>query len=176
MICAYIVENQGTEDSRNNQPLFQLINQMNIPEENLVFDNFERTQLPSLIDRLGVEDTLFIRSAEDMADNLGGLINTLKALTDKKITLFSCNEPFLCGEDYLDNINGFVCLYLYFYKKNKEEGYAKALSEGRVGRPPKTKEIEQAIAMYQSGNFKISQIEMVTGISKSTIYRYVKGE
>lgn len=175
MIWAYVLENQGVDDKRSNQPVFQMIRHLDIMEDYIIFDESDKRDcLYELLDTIDVGDKLIIRSAEDLADNLSDLVDVFNILTKKKITLCSCKETFLCGEEYLTNLNGFVDLYLYYYKKNKESGYKKAVAEGRVGRPAKKQEIEQAISMYQSGLFKMAQIETITGISKSTIYRNMK--
>ncbi len=55
------------------------------------------------------------------------------------------------------------------------EGLASARARGRVGGRPKTdpKKIDQAVKMYDSNSFSISEITNVTGISKMTLYRYL---
>lgn len=175
MVLAYILEVQGKDDLRSNQPTFQLINQLKLEEDSLIFDDdTKRENLKVLLDKIKNGDKLIVRSVKDFADSLSDLVDILKRLSEKQVTLCSCKEPFLCGDDYLEYLNGYVELYLYFYKKNKEMGYKKAVAEGRVGRPAKTKEIELALSMYETGNFKMAQIEAITGISKSTIYRYLK--
>ncbi|PHV71877.1 hypothetical protein CS063_04800 [Sporanaerobium hydrogeniformans] len=173
MIWAYVLENMGVEDLRSNQSVFLLIKDLKIEDKYLYFDNtFERPELEKLLDCMGIGDKLIIRSVEDIADSLSELANIFQRFSEKKIVLCSCVEPFLCEEDYQENLNGYVKLYLYYNQKKKDTAYQKALSEGKVGRPLKTVEIEKAINMYESGQFKISQIEMITGVSKSTIYRY----
>ncbi|MEC2983796.1 helix-turn-helix domain-containing protein, partial [Bacillus cereus] len=43
------------------------------------------------------------------------------------------------------------------------------------GRPRKPDEIvKRAIVMYQSGDYRLAQIKDETGISKSTLYRYLE--
>ena len=56
------------------------------------------------------------------------------------------------------------------------EGLQAARARGRNGgRPPKEKsKIELAISMYDSKVCSISQIMEATGISKTTLYRYVR--
>ena len=40
----------------------------------------------------------------------------------------------------------------------------------------KTDDVEKAIKLYQSKIYTVSQIERLTGVSKSTLYRYLKEE
>lgn len=177
MVWAYVLENMGLEDFRSNQNLFLLINDLQIPDENRYFDcSLDRTELFTLLEVLQHGDRLAIRSVLDLADTLSGLISVFQKLTDKQVTLCSCLEPYLCGDDYLETLNGFARLYIDFEKKKQQQSYKKALESGSVGRPTKAKEVEQALNMYKSGKYKVNQIESITGVSKSTLYRYLKNE
>lgn len=177
MIWAYVLENMCLEDVRSNQNLFLLIKDLEIPEDNQYFDrDLHGPELKNLLEVLQHGDRLAIRSVLDLADTLSGLISVFQKLTKKQITLCSCEESYLCGDDYLDTLNGFARLYIDFEKKKQQQSYQKALESGSVGRPAKTREVEQALTMYQSGKYKIGQIEAITGISKSTLYRYLKNE
>lgn len=179
MLWAYVLENISNEDVRNNQPLFLLIKDLEIEDDNIFIDSDtdkSRPEFEKLLEVMKAEDRLAIRSVQDLADTLSDLIGVFQKLIDIGITLCSCEEPFLSGDDYLDTLDGFVKLYVDFEKKKQRQGYRQAVNEGTVGRPQKTKEIEQAISMYQSGKYKVNQIEAVTGVSKSTLYRYLKNE
>ena len=56
------------------------------------------------------------------------------------------------------------------------EGLASARVRGRNGgRPPKSKkDIDTATKMYNSRVHSVSEIEKATGVSKATLYRYIK--
>lgn len=175
MIWAYVLENQGAEDLRSNQPVFLLINELGISDDCIVFDDdTARPELDWLLSELSAGDRLIVRSVEDLANTLEAVTAVLQTLTDKQVTLCSCEEDFLCGEDYLCTLTACVRLISVFQKKKQRSAYDKAYNAGKVGRPPKTQEIEMAVTMYQSGKFKNAQITAVTGVSKSTLYRYLK--
>ena len=177
MVWAYVLENMGLEDFRSNQNLFLLINDLQIPDENRYFDcSLDRTELFTLLEVLQPEDRLAIRSVLDLADSLSGLISVFQKFTEKHIILCSCEEPYLCGDNYLETLTDFTQLYVSFEKKKQKQSYKKTGNEGIVGRPAKTREVEQALSMYQSGKYKVSQIEAITGVSKSTLYRCLKNE
>lgn len=176
MIWAYVLENQGKTDLRNNQSVFQLINELPIEDANVIIDSdLDRADLPSLIDNLDEKDRLVCRSIVDLGDTLTDMLDVLQRLNEKKITLCSCEEDFLCGEDYLSRVTGVLEIHSYYTKRLKEVGYQRALEEGRVGRPPKAEKVSQALNLYQHG-VKIEQIVALTGISKSTIYRNINKE
>ena len=179
MLRAYVLENIENKDFRNNQPLFLLIKDLEIEDDNIFIDSDTDKSRPELQNLLGVikpGDRLAIRSVQDLSDILSDLIGVFQKLTDTGITLCSCEEPFLSGDDYLDILNGFAKLYVDFEKKKQRQAYRQAVNEGTVGRPAKTKEVKQALSMYNSGNYKVAQIEAVTGVSKSTLYRYLKNK
>lgn len=176
MVWAYVMENGDGVEKHDNTPVFQLIQKMELTDDQLVFDQTEaRAEFCKLLESLGVGDKLIIRSVADLADDLMNLITVFQKLTDKEISLCSVEEPFLSGEDYLGSITEFTRLYVLFQKKKQLSGYRKACAEGRVGRPAiKSKEIEQAIELYQSDQYTISQITALTGVSKTTLYRALK--
>ena len=176
MVWAYVMENGNGVEKHDNTPVFQLIQKMGLTDGQLVFDqDNNRTEFCKLLESLGVGDKLIIRSVADLADDLMNLINVFQKLSDKQISLCSVEEPFLSGEDYLGSITEFTRLYVLFQKKKQVAGYRKACAEGRVGRPAiKSKEIEQAIELYQSDQYTISQITALTGVSKTTLYRVLK--
>ena len=176
MVWAYVMENGNGAEKHDNTPVFQLIQKMGLTDDQLVFDQTEdRVEFCKLLESMGVGDKLIIRSVEDLADDIMGLITVFQKLTDKEVSLCSCEEPFLSGEDYLGSITEFTRLYVLFQKKKQVAGYRKACAEGRVGRPPtKSKDIEQAIELYKSDACTISQITALTGVSKTTLYRVLK--
>ena len=56
------------------------------------------------------------------------------------------------------------------------EGLSSARARGRKGGRPKapSQKMELALKMYDSKDYSISEIEHASGISKSTLYRYLK--
>lgn len=179
MLWVYVLENVDNVEFRDNKALFLLIKDLEVLEEQIFIDKDtenQRQELSRLLESLQLEDRLAIRSVLDLADNLSALIGVFQKLTNKQITLCSCLEPYLCGTDYLDTLNNFTKLYVAFEKKKQVQGYKQALNEGTVGRPAKSREVKKALSMYQSGKYKVNQIEAVTGVSKSTLYRYLKNK
>ena len=56
------------------------------------------------------------------------------------------------------------------------EGLASARARGRMGgRPGKDKKtIDQALTLYDSKAYSVDEISKTTGISRATLYKYVK--
>ena len=57
------------------------------------------------------------------------------------------------------------------------EGLKAARARGRFGGRPKTanEKLNKAIALYKTKEYTITEITELTGVSKSTLYRSVKG-
>ena len=57
-----------------------------------------------------------------------------------------------------------------------KEGLRSARARGRHGGRPRkpTKEIERAIKLYESKDYTLKEIYEMTGVSKATLYRYIK--
>lgn len=177
MKYAYFIDTQKGEDERKNQEVFLLIQKYEIPEENVFAEENpkSRVEFSKLLDELKENDTLIIRSIMDMEDELQVLQeDILPYLSDLNIQILSCQEPYLCGVSYADTLNNIVNLISYYNRKRRSQGYQKALREKRVGRPSKSEDIEKALKLYQSGNYSVSEVESMTGICKSTLYKYLK--
>lgn len=172
---AYILENMTKTSYRNNQVVFRLINEFEIDDEHVFIDrddSSERLELDELLEKISGGERLIVRSVTDFTDSLVELTEVFQKLSDKGVILFSCEEPFFCGEEYLENLSGYIRFYLTYQKKKQQQAYQKAVSAGKVGRPSKDKAIEQALDLYRRG-LKVTQIETLTGISKSTLYRHL---
>lgn len=60
-------------------------------------------------------------------------------------------------------------------EKTKKGLYETKKKGATAGRPRKPDEnVKRAIVMYQSGNYSLAEIREETGISKSTLYRYLE--
>lgn len=58
-------------------------------------------------------------------------------------------------------------------KKTSSVSKLKGISTGRPRKPDEN--VKKAIEMYQSKNYTLADIKEKTGISKSTLYRYLEG-
>lgn len=177
MLWAYILEVGKDESSRTNAPVFQLIKELEIEDANCFFDidgTGSRPELKDLLEQIQHGDRLIVRSAVDLADTIEELINTLTILTEKQITLCSYAESYLCGENYLRQIKGIGSIYQHFNVKKKADAYKQAVAEGKVGRPSKAKEVDKAVELFKANKVTMEQLQALTGLSKSTLYRYIK--
>jgi DNA invertase Pin-like site-specific DNA recombinase len=57
------------------------------------------------------------------------------------------------------------------------EGLNAARARGRCGGRPKTdpKAVQKAVALYKTNQYSVTEVTDLTGISKNTLYRAIKG-
>lgn len=171
---AYFIENTS-EDYIDNSGLFRLIYDLQIDENEIYIDNeTNKEELASLLRTLKREDRLVIRSVVDLSEDAKDLLGILRILQDKKIIICSVEESYLNGTEYHTAMKGFLDINRYYIEKKRKEGYEKAKEKGIVGRPAKTEELEKAIRLYKTKAFTIEEIENLSGISSSTLYRALK--
>lgn len=172
---AYFVENIDPNNYRDNTKLFQLVQDLNIPEDKVYIDTgLDKNELEILLNVMSSGDRLILATVKDLADDAKVLSEVLQLLQNKKVTLCSCLESFLSGTDYHTALRGFIDLHYYYLKRKQEKGFDKAKQAGTVGRPKNNEGIEKALRLYDTKAFSIEEIEKLSGISSSTLYRYLK--
>lgn len=174
MDYAYFIENIN-KNYIDNTELFNKIRELYI-DENEVYSDTEdiKEELYNLLEVIDYQDRLVIRSVVDLADTAKELLKILSDLQDKGVILESLSEPYICKEKYYLSFKDFISITNYYAEKRRQLGYQQAKEKGIVGRPAKTEEIEKAIKLYKTKAFTIAEIEDLTKISKTTLYRYLK--
>ncbi len=174
MDYAYFIENTN-ENYIDNTELFNKIRDLYI-DENEVYSDVEdsKEELGQLLDAIDYDDKLIVRSVVDLADTAKGLLKILSQLQDRGVILESVSEPYISKENYYLTFKDFIHITNHYAEKSRQDGYRRAKEKGIVGRPAKTEEIEKAIKLYKTKAFTISEIEDLTKISKTTLYRYLK--
>jgi len=172
---AYILENIDPDNSRDNSYVFKLIQDLDIHEDSIFIDTADvKEELENLADTIGYGDRLIIRSVKDLANDPVSLLDILKSLQDRQITLCSCCENFLNGTEYHTNLKCFIELHKYYLNLKQTKGFDKAMKAGIVGRPKNNEGIDKALRLHDTKAFSIEEIEKLSGISSSTLYRYLK--
>ena len=174
MIWAYGLEN-GKEIKRNNANLFMVIKKMNVAEDKTYFDldSSDRIELLKLLSDIQAEDSLVIRSLEDLANSGEDLLSVLQSLTDKRIDLISLKENYLSKYNYYDEVKGLFELEQYFTRMKRTAAYQKAVDEGKVGRPS-ADNAEKCISLYLNGVISKEEVLTMAKISEPTFYRYLR--
>jgi DNA invertase Pin-like site-specific DNA recombinase len=140
----------------------------------------KRVQLKNLMNNLKEGDKIAITRLSILADSTRHLVELFEIIDDKGAFVFSIKEEIDTSNDSGYSFQTILKHLLEFQSDLISEKTKKGLSEAKqkgisTGRPRKAdKNVQRAIEMYQSKNFTLSEIKAETGISKSTLYRYLE--
>ena len=133
-----------------------------------------------MIDNLKQGDKIVVTKLFVFADSTRHLVELLNAVDAKGGYFQSIKEGIDTSHDFGDSFKNIVKHLVEFQSDVISEKTKKGLNEAKqkgvvTGRPRKPDEnVQRAIEMYQSKNFTLTQIREETGISKSTLYRYLE--
>lgn len=143
-----------------------------------------RPVLDEIIRNLREEDTLVIWKLDRLGRNLAHLIHLTTKLIEKKVGLISLNDPIDTTTAQGRLVFGIFASLAEFerelIRERTQAGLKSARARGRKGGRPKgmTKAaIEKSIiakALYKSGNIPVKKIAEQLGISKTTLYLYLR--
>lgn len=140
----------------------------------------KRVQLKSMIEELNKDDKVIVTRLYILADSTRHLVEILEAIQEKGASLYSLFENIDTSNDTGYPFNDIVkCLVVFqsdVISERTKKGLHRAKSEGKnTGRPRKPDEnVQRAIEMYESKQYSLQDIREKTGISKSTLYRYLE--
>ena len=140
----------------------------------------KRDELNRLLDRLESGDRLMILNFHVFADTTRHLVELLEILEQKECTLLSINEQIDTAPGKLFTFQKVVQCLADFQSDSisakTKAGLTLAKKKGmHAGRPRKPDaNVKKAIEMYESKKYNLAEIKEQTGISKSTLYRYLE--
>ncbi len=140
----------------------------------------KRTQLKNLIHNLNKNDKVVVTRLFTLADSTRHLVELLEEIESKGAYIISLHEnidtSIKSGYPFTEIVKHLVEFQSDAISEKTKIGLSEAKEKGvSAGRPRKPdKNVQRAIEMYQSKNYSLSQIKEETGISKSTLYRYLE--
>ncbi|MBT2569063.1 recombinase family protein [Planococcus sp. ISL-110] len=140
----------------------------------------KRVQLIKMMSILGENDLIIVEKLHSFADSTRHLVELLNELNRRKAFLLSLKEGIdtrkPMDHSFLEIVQSIVELQSDTISQKTKIGMNEAKQKGIVsGRPRKPDEnIKKAIEMYNSKQFNLAEIKEKTGISKSTLYRYLE--
>lgn len=155
----------------------------NVDVEEVIKENHalakKRTELEHLLMKVQQGDELFVQNIEVLADSLSQLLDILRLTERDQITIHFIdeqltNKTILTGS-LLQGATFFANLQSTFLSHSSTFSLQSAKQQGKpIGRPRKSDEnLQRAFAMYDSNEYTLFDIKKATGISKSTLYRYL---
>jgi DNA invertase Pin-like site-specific DNA recombinase len=140
----------------------------------------KRIKLKTMIGNLKQGDKIVVTKLFVFADSTHHLVELLDAVDAKGGYFQSLQEGIDTSHNFGYSFKNIVKHLVEFQSDVISEKTKKGLNEAKqkgvvTGRPRKPDEnVQRAIRMYQSKNYTLTQIKEETGISKSTLYRYLE--
>ncbi|MDH3001333.1 hypothetical protein A1D23_12475 [Chelonobacter oris] len=143
--------------------------------------NFDREGFCQVIEFMRAGDTLVIWKLDRLGGSLKGLIETSIMLHNRGIELKSLKETIdtstANGRFYFNTMCSLTEFEVDIIRERTYAGLAAARARGKKGGRPhalNTAQIELVKSLYKSGEHKIEDICNTVGISKPTLYAYLK--
>lgn len=139
-----------------------------------------RVQLEQLMAELKTGDKVVVARLFALADSTRHLMELLDQLDKQQAHLYSIHEnidtSLANGASFKDIVGLLLEFQSDVISQRTKSGLHEAREKGNsAGRPRKPDHnVQRAIMMYQSKQYTLAQIKEETGISKSTLYRYLE--
>ena len=139
----------------------------------------DRPELNKLLDRLMVGDTVVVESLSRLGRSTKDLIELVELFEKKQVHLVSLKEQIdtstSAGKLLFTLMSAIAQFERDVIAERTREGLNAARARGRVGGRPRTNEqkVRQAVKLYQTGQYSVREIEELTGVKKSTLYRSI---
>lgn len=152
-----------------------------IYQEKITGTKIDRTELNKMLDAMRKGDTIVVAELTRLSRSVKDLIMLVEKFNEEGADIKSLKEPWLDtttpqGRLLFSIFAGVSQFERDLIQERTIEGLAAARARGRMGGRPKvaSKNIELALKMYEDKTCSVSEILKVTGISKATLYKYLK--
>lgn len=138
-----------------------------------------RPELTKMLDRLTEGDTVVVESLSRLGRSTKDLIELVDLFEKKKVHFVSLKEQIdtstPTGKFLFTLMSAISQFERDVIAERTKEGLRSARARGRSGGRPKTdsNSINKAIKLYNTRQYSIKEIEELTGVKKSTLYRHL---
>ena len=139
----------------------------------------DRPELAKMLDRMTEGDTVVIESLSRLGRSTKDLIELTELFQSKGVHLVSLKEQIdtstSTGKLLFTLMSAIAQFERDVIADRTNEGLRSARARGRCGGRPKanTDAVRKAVKLYRTGQYSVREIEELTGIKKSTLYRYL---
>ena len=140
-----------------------------------------RPELDRMLKEVCDGDTIVIESLSRLGRSVKNLAELMEVFNQRNIRLVSLKETIdtttPTGKLLFTILSSLAQFERDVLVERTQEGLAAARARGRNGGRPKTDEftVKKAVALYQTKQYSLKEIQELTGVSASTIYRAIKG-
>lgn len=142
----------------------------------------DRPELRKMLESLTEGDTVVVESLSRLGRSTRDLLELTELFEKKGVHLISLKERIdttsSTGRLLFTLMSAIAQFERDVIADRTREGLNSARARGHLGGRPKVPEdtIRKAIGIYHTGQYSIKEIEQLTGVKKSTLYRYLEGE
>ena len=139
-----------------------------------------RPELDRMLKEVEDGDTIVIESLSRLGRSVKNLAELMEVFNQRNIRLVSLKETIdtttPTGKLLFTILSSLAQFERDVLVERTQEGLAAARARGRNGGRPKTDEtaVKKAVALYQTKQYSLKEIQELTGVSASTIYRAIK--
>ena len=140
-----------------------------------------RPELTLMLNSLKENDVVVIESLSRLGRSVKNLAELIELFNNKNVRLVSLKETIDTTSSTGRLLLMVLCSISAFEREvlqeRTREGLNAARARGRCGGRPKTDAnvLNKAIALYNTKQYSIKEIGELTGVSKSALYRAIKG-
>lgn len=177
MRFGYIRVSTNKQEYYRQQDALQPLNLDKIIEEKISGKTRQREGLNRLLEMVRPGDELIVESISRLGRKTLDILQIIEDLGDKGILFKSVKENIdtstPTGKAMFQMMAVIAQLERDLTVQRVNEGLAAAVKRGKkLGRPKKSpEELEHAIALYNSDKYPIKDIEKLSGVSKSVLYK-----
>lgn len=136
-----------------------------------------RPELTKLLDRITEGDTVVVESLSRLGRSTKDLIELTEIFQSKGVNLVSLKEAIDTNSPTGKLLFTLMSAIAQFERDviadRTREGVKSARARGRTGGRPRAdpEQVKKAVKLYKTEQYSIKEIEELTGIKKSTLYR-----
>ena len=174
-----VSKNEMSLDKQND--LLKQAGAEQIFEEKITGTKMERPQLEKMLEQLRKDDIVLVNELTRLSRSTKDLFAIVEIIEKKGAGIKSLKESWLDtttpqGKLMFTIFAGLSQFERDLIAQRTKEGLQSAKNRGKkLGRPTKYKDKKNIVLeMYNSSNYSINDILVATGISKTTLFRFVK--
>ena len=155
----------------------------NIHIDTISGSTIERPGLDAVLDKLEEGDTLVVWRLDRLGRSLTHLVGIISELEDRGVAFKSIQDGAIDTSSASGKLVFSIFAALAEFERNlirerTKAGLESARARGRLGgRPTKTSDdsrVKMACSLYNAGDLSVDEICNEVGISKATLYRWLK--
>ncbi len=139
-----------------------------------------RPELEKMLERMTKGDTVVVESLSRLGRSTKDLIELMETFNQKGVNLISLKESIdtttSTGKLLFTLMSALAQFERDVLSERTREGLSSARARGRKGGRPSANEsaVKKAVRLYRTNEYSVKEICDLTGVKKTTLYKYLK--